>query len=198
MSMFADTVVTQGSSPFTTSVVAQIASFSISAVQSSMFLLRSDCRLDNTSTSLLVFLGDTLCWNWNLPILLPTDAPLQATWLTYVSKWIVVSVHSVGHGVVQEFMEFLSYCPVEGQELQLSCMHVIVFLCRSCCLRRITHDSQLNIMLLIQEGSEPLLCWFICPGYPMITGQWWPVVYLTSGRWDSLTRTVYMVESYPA
>lgn len=59
MPMFADTVDTKGvtRSPWwiIAYIVAQIASFSISAVHLPMLLLMSNGRLDNTSTSLFVF-----------------------------------------------------------------------------------------------------------------------------------------------
>ena len=105
--MFADTVDTKGVTRFPwriiTYVAAQIASFSISAVQLPMFLLMSNGRLDNTSTSLFVFCEWYFIFKSKSAYSATHGYPTAGS-LVDVCKWIVVAVDGLEHGLVQEIM----------------------------------------------------------------------------------------------
>ena len=121
MSTAAEIAAIQGvtSSPWwiTTCIVAQIASFSISAVQFSMYSLESNYRRDSISASMLDLPGRYLMTKLKSASSASHRCPLRTTWLTTVFKWIVVRVDSEGGGVEQVITKLLSYRPFEGKEL---------------------------------------------------------------------------------
>ena len=123
MSMLAEITSTQGvtSCPWwiTSWVVAQIASFSISALQFSMYLPGSNDRRDSISSSMLDWPGRYLMSK------LKSASSATKRCPAIVSKQQVIT-------------KLLSYRQFEGKELQFSRMHVIVFLRWSWCPRGIT------------------------------------------------------------